>query len=225
MYDDDVDGEFDVVGYTDQGEPVMVGRGAAASRGRPGASRSMQRGGGGRNSQALAMGRGASAGRNLAQQRGGMGGYPFPSGTQVPPWLKGGFGVHGPSEQLHVMPLVPQTNNGIFTATITSIEFIARPQKPFRGERLITSTVNSGTTAAGTSAQSTGIFVGVDLQQVEAGNIPVSTWAATAFGVRLAMVDALPGIEIRIPCVLVGTLTSPDTVAISFTVLGRVLAG
>jgi len=39
------------------------------------------------------------------------------------------------------------------------------------------------------------------------------------------MVDAEPGIEIRIPTVLVGAaLLTTDTVAVAITILGRVLA-
>ena len=128
---------------------------------------------------------------------------------------------------LHVMPLVPDVNNGVFSSAVGSsaiITYIARPQKPFRGERIITSISFFGPTATA-QPQSTGIFVGVDLQQVEAGNIPLSTWAASAFGVRLAMVDAEPGIEIQIPVVLVGaTLLTTDTITVSVTILGRVLA-
>jgi len=224
---DGVDG-FAVVGYDLDGEELV-----GDSRGNITHSRNLR--GGGRGSTAMTRG----GGRGLAPQgrggngygmqpRGGFGqgamGYPFPQGTQVPPWLRGGFGVHAPNEQLHVMPLVPQNsgNTGIFTSAVTSIEFIARPQKPFRGERLISSVAPSS--AAVAIPVSSGIFVGVDLQQVEAGNIPLATWAATAFGVRLAMVDALPGIEIRMPCTLVGTMTAGDTIAVALTVLGRVLA-
>jgi len=138
--------------------------------------------------------------------------------------MNGAWGVNPPNEMLHVLPLIPQANAGIFTATVTGIQFLTRPQKPFRGERLLSTTTNTGTSAPGVSVQSTAIFVGVDLQQVESGNIPVATWAATAFGVRLAMVDALPGIEISIPCVSVGTLAGTDSVAITMVLLGRVLA-
>jgi len=218
------DNRFAVVGYDLDGEEIV-----GDSRGnlvhsrnlRGGGGHAMQRGGGHgmqRGGDHGGMQRGGGYG-----QQGGMG-YPFPQGTQVPPWLRGGFGVHAPNEQLHVMPLVPQNsgNTGIFTNAVTSIEFIARPQKPFRGERLISSVAPSS--AATAVPVSSGIFVGVDLQQVEAGNIPLATWAATAFGVRLAMVDALPGIEIRMPCTLVGTMTAGDTIAVALTVLGRVLA-
>lgn len=216
-YDDEMDGDFDVVGVYDE-EGNMVG---AMPRAR--GSRGIQRG-------HAATGRGAQGrGGRSAGGRGAGFAPPRPNlapGIQAPPWWKGTSGVNQPNEMLHVMPLVPDVNNGVFTTAFTAatITFISRPQKPFRGERIITNVSPFGPTASGVP-NSTGIFVGVDLQQVEAGNIPLSTWAATAFGVRLAMVDAEPGIEIRIPVVLVGTaLLTTDTVTVSVTILGRVLA-
>jgi hypothetical protein len=217
----DIDGEeFDVVGHDEYGAPLLGATGRSRSgggrgghgRSPGGGSRSAQRGGGGFGS------RGGSA-----MQRGG-GSFPgLPQGVHAPSWMNGAWGVNPPNEMLHVMPLVADTNGGVFTSTVSAVEFIARPQKPFRGERLITTVTRAG--AAGALPVSTGIFVGVDLQQVESGNIPIETWLATAFGVRLAMVDALPGIEIRVPVIIAGAaITSTDTVTVTVTVLGRVLA-
>ncbi|MFI4978535.1 MAG: hypothetical protein ACHQC8_07680 [Solirubrobacterales bacterium] len=218
----DVDGDFDVVGVYDE-DGNLVG---AMPRGRGQGGYGRQAG---RGSQQHAGGRGGSRGMQRGSQSGRGGFQPprpnLPPGVQAPPWWKGTAGVNQPNEMLHVMPLVPDTNNGVFAAAFTAatITFISRPQKPFRGERIITNVTASA--AATAVPQSTGIFVGVDLQQVEAGNIPLSTWAATAFGVRLAMVDAEPGIEIRIPVVLVGAaLGTSDTISVSVTILGRVLA-
>jgi hypothetical protein len=219
----DVDGEeFDVVGYDHDGSPLLgaTGRSSRGGFGRGGGgagSRGAQRGPG-------ATGRGGAGGsRGGLQPRGGASFPGLPAGVHAPPWMNGAWGVNPPNEMLHVMPLVPDLNGGVFTAAFTAIEYIARPQKPFRGERLITTVTRAG--AAGSLPVSTGIFVGVDLQQVESGNIPIETWLATAFGVRLAMVDALPGIEIRVPVIIAGAaITSTDTVTVTITVLGRVLA-
>jgi hypothetical protein len=224
----DLDGEeFDVVGYDADGGPLL---GATGRSNRGG----FGRGGGGSHSAATQRGHGATGRGGAMGSRGGggrgfqgmnhPGAFPgLPAGVKAPPWMNGAWGVNPPNEMLHVMPLVPDLNGGVFTAAFTAIEYIARPQKPFRGERLITTVTRAG--AAGSLPVSTGIFVGVDLQQVESGNIPIETWLATAFGVRLAMVDALPGIEIRVPVIIAGAaITSTDTVTVTITVLGRVLA-
>lgn len=217
----DLDGEeFDVVGYDDNGGPLL----GATGRSRGGAQRGGFGRGGGQHSSSRSAQRGhAATGRGGSMQRGGQGFPGLPQGVHAPSWMNGAWGVNPPNEMLHVMPLVADTNGGVFTSAISAVEFIARPQKPFRGERLITTVTRAG--AAGALPVSTGIFVGVDLQQVESGNIPIETWLATAFGVRLAMVDALPGIEIRVPVIIAGAaITSTDTVTVTVTVLGRVLA-
>jgi hypothetical protein len=214
---DDVDGDFDVVGFDEEsGLPILGAttrrvpfrgqtRGRAMQRGHSSMNRNVNR---------------SAMSRQLNQHAGNL----LPQGVRAPNWMNGAWGVNPPNEMLHVLPLIPQSNAGIFAAAVTSIQYLTRPQKPFRGERLLSTTTNTGASAPGVSIQSTAIFVGVDLQQVESGNIPVATWAATAFGVRLAMVDALPGIEISIPCISVGTLAGTDTVAVTLVLLGRVLA-
>ena len=223
---DDVDGEFDVVGIDEEtGLPVLGARGGRGGGGRGGQHRFSQGGGRGQPSRGTGVHRGAGGGHPGARPGRGGGGFPgLPPSAHAPSWMTGAWGVNPPNEMLHVLPLIPQSNAGIFTVTVTSIQYLTRPQKPFRGERLLSTTTNTGASAPGVSIQSTAIFVGVDLQQVESGNIPIATWAATAFGVRLAMVDALPGIEISIPCVSVGTLADTDTVAVTLVLLGRVLA-
>lgn len=139
-------------------------------------------------------------------------------------WQHSKHGNHVPDEHLHPLPLNPDVNNGVFAAAFPNINYISRPQKPFRGERLLALVVRSGASAAGIFPQSEGIFVGVDLQQAQAGNIPIEFWVANAFGVRLYMIDANPGIEIRMPVTLTGTLLTTDTITCAIMVLGRVLA-
>lgn len=226
MYD--VDGDFDVVGYSAEDGLPIIGVTRQTQRGplpgsRGGGSRQMP--GGGRQQPGRGPSRQLPQGQHMGPHGFGPGAFPgIPPGVNAPNWMNGAWGVNPPNEMLHVLPLIAQSNAGIFAAAVTSIQFLTRPQKPFRGERLLSTTTNTGASAPGVSIQSTAIFVGVDLQQVESGNIPIATWAATAFGVRLAMVDALPGIEISIPCVSVGVLAGTDTVAVTLVLLGRVLA-
>lgn len=225
--DEDVDG-FDVVGFDDDEIGARGGRGGRGGRSYGRAPFGGGRGGG-RSSSSSRMqqgGRMMQGGRSSRSQQGAGGhGYNFPPNTQVPPWLRGSFGVHGPSEQLHVLPLQAETNSGVFTSAIANIQYSARPQKPFRGERLVTQLIRTGASATGVLPVSTGIFVGVELQQVEQGNIPCETWPVTAFGVRLAFIDCLPGILIKYPVTLVGALAVGDTITLLVTLLGRVLAG
>lgn len=131
-------------------------------------------------------------------------------------------GVPMPGEGLQPLPLTPNVNNGVFTSGFTTIQFTARPQAPFHPERLLASVRRTGTAAAGNIIQATNMFVGRDLQLVEIGSFDIEFFSAQAFGVRLQLDSAQPGVLIRIDCSAVGAaLTTTDTLAVSLMFLGR----
>ena len=133
-------------------------------------------------------------------------------------------GVPMPGEGLQPLPLKPSLNNGVFTAGFTSIQFTARPQAPFHPERLLASVRRTGTAAAGNIITAQNMFVGRDLQLVELGGFDIEFFSPTAFGVRLQLDAAQPGVLISIDCTAVGsTLTTTDTLAVSLMFLGRSL--
>lgn len=131
-------------------------------------------------------------------------------------------GVQAPREGLEPLPLVADgAGDGTFSASVTTLTFRARPQRPFRGERLLASVLRSGTSAAGVAALTTGIFVGTALQQLQIGNFNLEFFAPTAFGVRLDLIPAEPGIDIAINTALSGTLAGSDTINVQLLLLGR----
>lgn len=128
-------------------------------------------------------------------------------------------GVAKPGTKLYPVPLTPSAGGGIFLPALTSIVFSARPQKPFRGERLIALVSRSAGAAAVIPVGE--IFVGTDLVQGAAGSMPLETFAPNAFGVRMAWPQAEPGIEIRVNASLVGVLAAGESIAVSLMVLGE----
>jgi hypothetical protein len=131
-------------------------------------------------------------------------------------------GVPMPGEGLQPLPLTPSANNGVFTLGFTNIQFTARPQVPFHPERLLASVRRVGTIAGGTTIQATNMFVGRDLQLVEIGAFDIEFFDRQAFGVRLQLDAAQPGVLISLDCAAVGgVLTSTDTLAVSLMFLGR----
>jgi hypothetical protein len=131
-------------------------------------------------------------------------------------------GVPMPGEGLQPLPLTPSLNNGVFTSGFTSISFTARPQAPFHPERLLASVRRTGTAAAGNIIAAQNLFVGRDLQLVELGQFDVEFFSPTAFGVRLQLDAAQPGVLISIDCKAIGAaLTTTDTLAVSLMFLGR----
>jgi hypothetical protein len=107
-----------------------------------------------------------------------------------------------------------------FTAAIPSITFEGQLQKPFRGERLLVSTVRTGASAVGRLISQ--LFVGTDLQQLDiAGFDAEQVGNPAAFGVRLTMKPAQPGVFIRLVARLSAVLAGTDTIFATCTVLGR----
>lgn len=130
-------------------------------------------------------------------------------------------GVPNPGQGLEPLPLQPNVNNGVFTAAIHNIQFTARPQAPFRAERLLTSVRRTG--AAGVQIQATNLFIGRRLQLVELGNFDIEFFSPTAFGVRLNLVASEPGVLIRIDCIDTPAVAGADTVAVSMMFLGHTI--
>jgi hypothetical protein len=134
-------------------------------------------------------------------------------------------GVIQPDEGMVPLPMIALAGSpaGTFTSTVNQITFQGQLQKPFRGERLLVSVVRTGTDATGILL--TQLFVGTDLQGAE-----ISGWDAevigspTAFGTRLTMKPAEPGVQIRFIVTLSGAMTvTTSSIFASFTVLGRIV--
>lgn len=128
-------------------------------------------------------------------------------------------GVQAPGQGLIPLPLVPDANGGVFTAAVTTINFQARPQKPYHAERLLVTVRRSG--AAGTIILCDTMFVGTDLQTAEIGSFDVEQFAPTAFGVRLALKPAEPGILIRLALRANPAPAGADTAAVAMQFLGH----
>ena len=143
----------------------------------------------------------------------------------APGWRQGyAPGVGMPGEGMEQLPLTPAQNNGIFTATLSQIDFVARPQRAFRGERPLIVFRGVGTSAAQVIANiNPGIFIGTQIVGSELGPVPIEGFGPQAFGVRLTMPQATPGMIIRIPIQLQGVLTGTDTLLVSCSLIGRVI--
>lgn len=131
-------------------------------------------------------------------------------------------GVAMPGQGLEPLPLTPSANNGVFDAANQAIEFTARPQAPFRAERLLAS-VRRSAGAPGVIISGQALIIGRQLQTVEVGAFDLEFFAAQAFGVRLSLVQADPGILIRIPCTATPPVPIGETVAVSLLFLGRTI--
>jgi hypothetical protein len=144
---------------------------------------------------------------------------------QLPPkpdWRRGELapGVQAHDEGMVPLPMMPLTNGGTFTASISSIMWQGQLQKPFRAERLLVSVVRTGSSAVGRLLGQ--FFVGTDLQQADLSGLDIELiGATTAFGTRMTLIQAPPGVLIRVPVTLSSPLTTSDTIYATMMFLGR----
>lgn len=126
---------------------------------------------------------------------------------------------------------------GSFTVTPngpTSFVLTAVPQLAYRGERLILSSfynpgnggefprISSTCCDAGQFFAISDIKVGQRSQLVSPSALPASAFAATAFGVRLAIDPAVPGVLITVSINYIGpALNEGESATITGTILGR----
>lgn len=194
---------FQVVGYDDSGEPIYQPvHGSVMGD--------------------SVMGVGAAPAHHLARHA------PHRS-MALPPkpqWRHGelAHGVNTPDTGMFPLPLTGTGGTNTFTATISSITFQGSLQKPYRSERLIFIVTRVGTSATNLRVQGQ-IFVGTDLQQGELGLLDLeSLGAVTAFGTRLTLSPANPGVFVRLQTQLVGgALTGTDTILINTYFLGQII--
>lgn len=145
---------------------------------------------------------------------------------EKPPWRMPEVipGVNAPSIGKQYIPLVPSVNGGVFTAAVTAIEFAARPQRPFRPERLLVSVLRTGATSTGRILAS-GIFVGASLQSAQRGEFDVELiGSGNFFDTSLALQAASTSMDVALPCRISLTPTAPDTVFVTMMWLGQVIA-
>lgn len=137
-----------------------------------------------------------------------------------PGWRSGQLapGVIAPDQGMLPLPM----GNFTFTASTQTFTFSGQLQKPFRGERLLVTSVRTGATAVGRLLGQP--FVGTDLALLDINPVDIEQLGAgNAFGVRLTMKPAQPGVFIRIVTTLSSALTGTDTIFASVQLLGRVI--
>lgn len=125
-------------------------------------------------------------------------------------------GVIAPDQGLLPLPL------GSFSYVLAAQTntFVGQVQKPFRGERLLVTTVRSGTSAVGRIMGQ--MFVGSDLAALDVPQIDLEQIGApNAFGVRLTMKPIQPGVQFRIITSLSNALTGTDSIFCTIQLLGR----
>jgi hypothetical protein len=140
----------------------------------------------------------------------------------TPRWMNAttSQGVSRPQEDLDFLSFDPV----VVAVGLTTGTLLTRPQRPFRGERLIlvATNVTAGTDASLTATINPAIFVGAVQVGASQGATPYQAFRADAFGVRLSWPAAGQGTDIKVPTVLT-TVAPAGGVSLSGTVFGRAM--
>lgn len=162
-----------------------------------------------------------------------FGGYPggFPM-ARMPPSYPGGYNNPGiPSRRiLPTIPGAPAIGAKLqplgFTvvtfgaATGTALAATTRPQKPFKGRRLVVDIARTGTTATGLVTV-TSITVGVNNQLVSTGAVGAGAFAPTAFDCNVSLSACSSALDIAVNYAISAAPTMTDTVSIATTIFGE----
>jgi hypothetical protein len=107
-----------------------------------------------------------------------------------------------------------------FTAASgTVLALTARPQRPFKGQRLVVDITRTGATATGL-VTITRLDIGTSNQLVSSGSLSASAFAATAFDVNLQLDPATPGIDIVVQFAVSVAPGGADRIDLSGTIFG-----
>jgi hypothetical protein len=141
----------------------------------------------------------------------------------TPAWMNAATsqGVSRPQEELDFLPFDPVTINPGETQGI----LLARPQRPFRGERLILGAIDGtdGTDQSFNATINPAIYVGAVQIGAAQGAVPFGAFKAEAFGVRLSWPAAGQGTDIKIFCQLLVTPAAEHSVILTATIIGRAM--
>jgi len=128
-------------------------------------------------------------------------------------------GVPNPGIRLQPLGL----GSSAFTAASgTVIALVARPQRPFKGQRLLIDITRTGASATGL-VTITRLDVGTGNQLVSSGSLTAGGFAATAFDVNLQLDPAVPGIDITVQFAISVAPAGPDRVDFAGMILGTAL--
>lgn len=108
-----------------------------------------------------------------------------------------------------------------FSATSgTALVASTRPQKPFKGRRLVVDLARAGTTSTGL-VTITALNIGVNNQLVSSGAIGAGAFAAGAFDCNVELSACSTALDISVNYSISAAPTTTDTVSVSTTLFGE----
>jgi len=124
-----------------------------------------------------------------------------------------------PAIGLRLQPLGFPTQ--IFTSTSgTALRALSRPQRPFKGKRLVVDIARTGASATGL-VSITAITIGTNNQLVSTDPVGAAAFAATAFDVNLELAACTTALDIAVAYSVTAAPTTTDHIDIATTLFGE----
>jgi hypothetical protein len=126
-----------------------------------------------------------------------------------------------PSVGLRMQPMgFPTITFG--AATGTALPSTSRPQRPFKGKRLLIDIARTGATSTGLVTV-TSLNIGTNNQFVSNNPIGAQSFAGNAFDVNLELAACSTALDITIGLAISAAPTMTDTVAVQPTIIGEAI--
>lgn len=114
----------------------------------------------------------------------------------------------------------------VFTPTSgTLLQLVARPQRPFKGQRLVIARGNLGAGAPGLIVNVLRLEIGTNNQFVFGGaGVPIDAFQAGAFDTNMMLQPATPGVDITLQLQISAAPGAGESVTVSGAMWGTVIA-
>lgn len=145
----------------------------------------------------------------------------YPGGQQLPyrrlvPQVPG-----APAIGLRLQPM--GIGNTTFTATSgVALSVSSRPQRPFKGKRLVVGIARTGASATGLVTV-TQLLIGTNNQFVSSAPISADAFGPNAFDTNLELAACSTALDITVAFAISAAPTTTDTVAINATLIGEAI--
>ena len=139
----------------------------------------------------------------------------------APKWMNAttSQGVSRPQEEMDFLPF----DTALISVAAPTNFLLGRPQRPFRGERLIMAAVSSSGDQAFRVVIDPAIYLGAVQVGAAQGATPITAFAANAFGVRLSMPAAGQGTDVKIYVRGLNMAGEEPAITVSATMIGRAM--
>lgn len=125
-------------------------------------------------------------------------------------------GVPAPGLRLQPLGFPTLTFNASSGTTLTAT---TRPQRPFKGQRLVIDIARTGATSTGLVSIAQ-LLVGTNNQMVSPNPIGAGAFSPGAYDTNMVIAAATPGVDVTVQYVISAAPTATDTVVVGTTIMG-----